>query len=160
MRLANNLKTFFPLTPDPPEAKVLEISNALDLAMVQHIEIVYVPAGFGATFLAGIPTQTPFLTLLSNYLDLVISPILTTALSLETNPSSPQPHLLAWANVQSAFDALITAVPPFMAGVDGLVLWQAILFTIRFFITPAPLPLPEDSPTSSDGLVTLEDAIT
>lgn len=159
MRLANNLSTVFPDTPNPPDQKVLEISNALDAAMITHIQNVYVPVGFGQAFLGALVTQTPFLQSLAAYLDTTISPILSTALSLENNPSSPLPHLVAWANVQPSFDALIPAVPPFMAGPQGALFWQVILLTIRFFITPLEIPEEEEDSSSDDSLVTLEDEI-
>ena len=157
--LVRNIKTFFPLAPEPPNQKVAEISVALDTAMLTHITTVYIPAGFGATFMGALITSTPFLLSLGTYLDTILSPILTTALSLENNPTTPQPHLLAWGSIQGSFDALIPAVPPFMAGIEGALLWQAILFTIRFFIVPEFPPPPESETFGEDGLVTLESEI-
>lgn len=158
--LARNLKQFFPQTPEPPDPKVSEISAALDSALVAHVQAAFVPAGFGATFQSALgTTQTPFLISLASYLDLVLSPILSTALSLETNPSSPQPHLLAWFNAQSAFDALIPSVPPFMTGPQGALFWQVILFTIRFFITPTPPPPPPTESSDGSSEITLGNSL-
>lgn len=160
--LANNLSSFFPETPDPPDSKVQEISAALDAALLLHVQTTFVPAGLGATFLSGLSTPTPFMILLASHLDATISPILSTALSLETNPSSPIPHLLAWGNVQPSFDALIPSTPSFMAGPQGATFWQVILFTIRFFIVPEfpepEAPLPEE-PESRDGSIIIEGEI-
>lgn len=159
--LIQNLKTVFPLTPEPPNQKVLEISTALQVALSTHVLAAYVPVGFGSTFISSLVTSTPFLVSLGSYLDLTISPILSTALTLETNPSSPQPHLLAWGSVQGAFEPLVVATPPFMGGIDGFLLWQAILITIRFFLLPEfpPPPTPDGDSISGDDLVTLEDAL-
>lgn len=157
--LVQNLKIFFPETPDPPDSKVLEISAALDLAMLQHIITSYVPAGFGNTFSSGVSNPTAFIISLGSYLNAVISPILSSALSIESTPGSNK--LLAWGAVQPSFDALLGATPPFMAGIDGFRLWQAILVTIRTALVPAfPIPVPEiDSDSGGDGIITLEDEI-
>lgn len=157
-QLANNMKTIFPLFPNPPDLEFMKISNALDAALVAHVQNVFVPAGFGATLLGAMASPSPFMVLLSNYLESILSPILTSALSLENNPSSPLPHLLAWANIQPSFDALILSVPPFMAGLQGAIFWQAIILTIRFFIVPAEIPIPEESSTGI-GEVTLENSL-
>lgn len=160
--LLRTLKTIFPQTPDPPDPGVSAISAALDSAMATHIVTTFVPAGIGSTFLSSLTiAPTPFLQSLASYLDVTISPILSTALGLETNPSSPQPHLLAWFNVQSAFDSLVPAVPPFMSGPQGALFWQAILITIRTVIIPTPPPPPEPPPSTPGGagVITLEEEI-
>lgn len=159
MGLATNLKIFFPETPSPPDPKVLEISTALDLAIVQHIVTTYIPTGFGQTFLAGISSPTAIIASLAAYLTTTLSPILSAALAAESTPGSS--HLLAWGVIQPSFDTLSAASPPFLGGPDGLRLWQAIVLTIRTGLIPEFPPPPEiDTDISGgDGIITLEDGI-
>lgn len=159
MSLVSTLKNIFPDTPDPPDPKVVEISTALDAAMLVHIVSTFVPAAFGQTFVAGISAPTPFISSLGVYLTSVLTPILTTAKTAESVPGSN--HLLAWGAVQPAILALYPAVPPFMAGPDGARFWSAILITIQSIITPEfpPPPPEEDGGITEDGIITLEGAL-
>lgn len=158
--LTQTLKIFFPNSPDPPAKEVLEISNALDAAILMHVATAYVPAAFGTTFQSGLSSPAPFMISLSTYLTSVMTPVLAAALTAESVPGSN--HTLAWGTVQPSFDVVSTIIPPFMAGVDGFKLWQAIVMTIRTGLIPT-FPPPSSSPDSGtiggDGVITVEAAL-
>lgn len=140
MTLIDNMRLLMPLSPNPADPNMEAISNALEIAMTAHIRIIFAP-GIGATFLASLPFVNPFLIALGAYLDATISPIISTALAAQPTVGGPLP---AWLTVQPSFDALILAVPSFMAGIFGALFWQALLVTIRLALPPPP-PISENS---------------
>lgn len=144
MTLLDNMKLLMPLTPDPPDDGMRAISDALEIAVTTNVRLAFVP-GIGVTFLQALPQPNPFLTLLSAYLDLTITPIISTALSVQPTLGGPLP---AWLSVQPSFDAIAAIIPPFMAGGFGALFWQAIILSIRFALPPPPPELPS---SDSDG---------
>ena len=144
MALVDNLR-IFPTFPENPSELIVNISNALELALTLHVRTSFVPAGFGLTFLSSISLPTPFLTQLSTYLESTVSPVISSALSTQ---SSGLPPPAAWVSVQPALLSLISAVPPFMAGISGALFWSAIILTISLAILP---PIPDVSGDSSES---------
>lgn len=150
MSLIENLRIFMPLSPNPPTDEMQAISNALEAAMTVCIRTSFVPT-FGTIFLSSLTIiPTSFLQLLAAYLDLTISPIITTAQSLLSTIGAP---IAAWVSVQPAFDAIMFAAPPFMAGILGVLFWSAIISTIRLAIIP---PVVNESSMDSSVVETEE----
>lgn len=141
MTLAQNITIFLPLSPQPPDDNLKKISDALELAISIHIRATFVPAGFGTTFISAAPPN-PFISALGAFLESTISPIISTAASLQATIGP----LAAWASVQPAILALYPSSPPFMPGILGIPFWQSILFTISAAL---PLPIPESSSSTS-----------
>lgn len=121
-----------PSTPNPPEDGLVQISNALELAITTNIRTSFVP-GIGAMFIANLSNPNSFLLSLGAYLDVTITPIISTAAGLQSSMG----QLPAWTSVQPSFDALLSSVPPFMGGEFGALFWQAILLTIRTALSPS-----------------------
>lgn len=154
MTLLTNMKLLMPLAPDPPDQGMQAISDALEIAVTTNIRVAFVP-GIGVTFLQALRQPNPFLILLSTYLDLTVTPIISTALSLQPTLGGPLP---AWLTVQPSFDAIAAIVPPFMAGGFGALFWQAIILSIRLALPPPP-PLSntnEDDEESSDVVLRID----
>jgi hypothetical protein len=142
MPLSDNIKILMPLAPVPTDENVEKISAALEVALTTNVRVAFVPT-IGVTFLASLSPEVinPFTTMLSTHLDTVIGPIISAALAASPTVGGP---IMAWASIQPSFDALALAAPPFMAGLMGLLFWQAILTTIRLAILP-PIPsIPQD----------------
>jgi hypothetical protein len=129
MSLSTNLRIFFPNSPNPHSQEILNISNALGVAIAATITTSLVPA-IGTIFLSSLPSPTPLMTSLGLYLDTTVSPVISSALSVQA--STGVPSLAAWQTVSSTLN-LIPA-PPFFAGVDGSNFWQAIIQTLMVAI--------------------------
>lgn len=148
MTLVQNMPLFMPLSPNPPVDEVQKISDALEVAMNLTIRTTFVPL-IGTIFLSSLTIPpTPFLTSLGAYLDASVSPIISAALSAQATVGGP---IAAWMTVQPAFDAIILAAPPFMAGIFGSLFWAAIIFTIRLAILP-PIPDSDSSSRESESV--------
>lgn len=149
MSLIENMKIFMPFTPDPPTDEMQNISNALESAISFCIRISFIPS-LGVVFLSSLASPTPFIQLLAAHIDATISPIIATAQSVQVSLGGP---IAAWVSVQPSFDALLPAVPAFMAGPFGNLFWAAILLTIRLAIS---IPSIDETSSTTDSTESTE----
>jgi hypothetical protein len=145
MSLVDNLPIFMPLSPNPPSEEMQKISDALDFAILMSIQTQLVPS-IGSFFFASLPNPNPFLISLATYLDSTVSPVISSAISVQL--SSGIPAIAAWLTVIPSLSLIPS--PVFMAGLDGFLFWSAIIQTIRLAI-PVPEIPPEESSSSSSG---------
>jgi hypothetical protein len=147
MSLVDNIKILMPLAPVPADPGMQAISDALEVAMTTNIRATFVP-GIGAVFMAALPNPNPFQIAMAVHLDTTVTPIISTALSVQATLGGPIP---AWMSVQPSFDAIALIVPASMAGGLGVLFWQAVVLTIRLAILPPLPPPPGSGGTDSDG---------
>lgn len=123
MNLIDNLRLTF---PNSNANALQQINLALNTAINIHIVPAFVPAGFSATALS-VGNITPIMTEVFIDLGIKLTPILSSALSAQANPTTSTP-ILAWNLVKSSILALPATSN--LRGESGVVFWNAILKTV------------------------------